>query len=151
MSHINNSQSDKIKFADEESRKILDEIKQQNESLEPAYVSLQKAINQYEQQGGDIEEILPSGLGGSGLGFSLFKKNRKGEGFFRSFLNGIKDDLCDQNGELREFMKDSTNMSVSAVISFLVSTVSLPLAFIPPIAAIIVSKGIKYWCKISNE
>jgi len=141
-----------IKNADEKAKILLKEIEKANGDLNIAYADLQAAIDSYSQSGGDIEDLLPAGLGGSGLGFSLFKRGKKGEGFWASFLAGIKDDLCEKDGELRGLLKDGIHISTTAVIAALVATVALPFVFIPPIAALLVSKGINYWCRsLENE
>lgn len=142
---------EEIKNANKKAQILLTEIETANGDLNPAYKALQGAVDNYRQSGGHIEDLLPAGLGGSGLGIALFKRGKTGEGFWISFLYGIRSDLCNKNGDLRKYLKDGVQISTTAVIAALVATVSLPLAFIPPIAALLVSRGIDYWCRSSNN
>lgn len=141
-----NRPNNKDRDAIEETETLVKEISKKGNLL-PAYTALQVAINNYEKTGGKIEDILPAGSGGSGLGWSLFKHGRGSKRFWTVFLKGIRGDLCDENSDLRKLLDKEVQITTAVVVSALATYVESHLAIIPPIAALIVSKGVKYWCR----
>ena len=150
LSSDNLTNPEDIKTAGQEAEILMKEINQSN-NLDPAFSALQVAIAQYTQTGGKVEQLIPAEVGGSGMGWALFKKGKTGEGFFRLFLKGMQKEICNEKGQLRKIISEATNKGITAAITALVATLALPFAFLPPIAALLVSKGIDYWCKRVNE
>ncbi|QLH07059.1 hypothetical protein [Nitrosopumilus ureiphilus] len=57
--------SSEIDQVSKQTQVVLNEIKQKNDELDPAYTMLQNAIDQYENSGNNVENLLPAGLGGA--------------------------------------------------------------------------------------
>ena len=138
------------KKANEEAERLIGKIKKSKGDLSSAYSALQATIEDYEGSGGNLEELIPAPLGGAGVGWSLIKKGKKGEGFWIAFLTGIKNDMCEKDGYLRQIFKDGIQTSASVIAmsnSQFHDYYGLPFTFAAKCTALLLSKGIDRWCK----
>jgi hypothetical protein len=130
---------------------LIRKINEEHGLLDPAYFSIEQAINQFEDSGHDINELIPAGAGGSGLGFALLKDKGKGKAFLNKYLKLVMDDFCDPNNTLHKLSAVGTLITTYSLVTSLTSTLSLPSPFIAPIAAIVAVKGIDALCKSLGE
>jgi hypothetical protein len=144
------SLENETKKANEEAQRLIGRIKKSEGDLTSVYSSLQNAIEDYEISGGKVEELIPTPLGGTGVGWSLYRKGKKGEGFWIAFLTGIRNDMCEKDGYLRQIFKDGIHTSASVIAmsnTQFHDYYGLPLTFAAKCTALLLSKGIDKWCK----
>jgi hypothetical protein len=125
--------------------------KSSGNSVDPVYLTLEKAIHDFESDGFPLESIIPQGEDAR-LGFSL--KRADGKSFSQIYLGMIRDRLCSDGGEFQKLIKSGLSSSVSAILTVIVSSLGIPLAALGimiPIAVIISNTGLDAFCEFTKQ
>lgn len=136
----------------QEAERLLQEIRQRNGDLSPAYESIESAIESLEDSGYSAESLVPAD---SELGLGMNSAEaRTGKGFWNIYGRVIRDTLCTPGGDLGKLAETGLAGSTSSLVTILMVTLSLPAAAIAiaaPIAAIIAALGVDAFCEWSSQ
>jgi hypothetical protein len=140
-----------IQAAAARAQAVQQAIAQQNGDLEPAYRALEEAIEEFEQTSGESAEALVPAEDDAGL---RFRRTRHGQDFWAAYKKRLRKQLCAPKGKLRKLSQAGTQVTGTAIVTAIVSILTLPPLIIPllgPMVGIILYTGVDAFCDATDD